>query len=457
MALVLVKGCSSRWVRLLFGLAALAMVSSALAKKDDREPAVPAKSTGGISLSFSVNLPLESPEHEPDELLILWHTAEEARVGRRWMQKRYGLAPVQVDQLNALGLIMGQFKLGRSPSAQEIKKQLRQTHPRWVVDLNTRNSLLADSSTAAAAPVPRLFALKQLGLSPTDDASPTPMRLGVADTAFELWTPLRVSRLVVHDVLGVNDVPASTEHGTAIARLIAGAPLTNGFSGVAQGVELFWARTVRIADGQPRSNTAIMTRAVNWLAEQGVTVINISQGGPGDDVLKEVFARLVERPVLVVAAAGNSGPSAGPVFPAAYPGVLAVTAIDADANAYALANRGGYISLSAPGVDVWVPSTALDQNSGPMRGGQYLSGTSFASALVAGSLAYADRNLWQASNGARIARLCGSARDLGEPGRDPVFGCGLLRLPRTEGQPSPAVDRSSDRLRGLATQTPRLR
>lgn len=432
MALVMVKGRWHRWRSLLFGLAALAMVSSALAKKDDREPPVPAKPAGSINLKFRVNLPLDSPEHEPDELLILWHTAEEARVGRRWMQKRYGLAPVQVDQLDALGLIMGQFKLGRSPSAQEIMKQLRQTHPRWVVDLNTRNSLLTEASTAVAAPVPRLFALRQLGLNPADEGHPTSMKLGVADTAFELGTPLRVSRLVVHDVLGVNDVPAPTEHGTAIARLIAGAPMANGFSGVAEGVELFWARTVRIVDGQHKSNTAIMTRAVNWLAEQGVAVINISQGGPGDYVLKEVFAQLVGRPVLVVAAAGNSGPNAGPVFPAAYPGVLAVTAIDCNAHVYALANRGGYISLSAPGVDVWVPSAAPDQNSSSAMRGQYLSGTSFASALVAGSLAYADGNLWQASNGARIARLCGGARDLGEPGRDSVFGCGLLQLPRAE-------------------------
>lgn len=435
----LIKGlrpaATNLWLRVMLGLAAVIMMTSAPAQEGVHEPARPQRAFGGIGLSFNFNLAQPAPDHEPGELLILWHEADEAAEGQKWMRDRYGLEPEQVDQLDALGLIMGQYKFGQSPSAQEVKKQLRRDQPLWVVDFNTRNSLLADSATLPVPPLPRLYALKQMGLGTAGVGRSASLKLGVADTGFDLATPLRVSRLVVHDVLGAADAPAPTDHGTAIASLIAGAPLGNGFVGASHGLELFWARTVRMSDGQPRSNTAIMSRAVNWLAQQGATAINISQGGPGDDVLKEVFAQLVGRLVLVVAAAGNGGPRAAPVFPAAYPGVLAVTAVDADLHPYAQANRGGYISLSAPGVDVWVPSTMPDQNLAQPRGGRYVSGTSFASALVAGSLAQANEGLWQVSSNARIDRLCRSARDLGELGRDPVFGCGLWHVPNAETHP----------------------
>jgi len=424
---------------LLLGLCAAASVADAPAQVAG-EPVAVAQLTGGFGFNIDLSRLLSSSvEIEPGELLILWHGAEESKDGLRWMKDRYQLDPVQVDVLDALGLILAQFKTG-SPSAQDIKAQLRREQPTWVVDLNTRNVLLADPGGLPAASMPRLYALGQLGLSPTAVDPPRAFRLGVADTAFELTTRLHVGRLVVRDMLEGADVPAPVDHGTAIARLIAGAPQPNGFSGVSRGFELFWARTVRMVDGQPRSNTALMSRAVGWLADQGVDAINISQGGPGDDILKEVFARLTARSILMVAAAGNGGPRAGPVFPAAYPGVLAVTAIDAQAHIYAQANQGSYVALAAPGVDVWVPATTADQEGGQARGGQYLSGTSFASALVAGSLAHADAALWGVPSSARIARLCSGARDLGEPGRDPVFGCGLLRL--TE-EPGPTLTGAS--------------
>lgn len=412
------------------------MTAAALAQGGVPAPSETKPSAGGVGLSFSFTWPSDSGDsvdHEPNEILILWRTDEEAKAGQRFMQRRYGLTPAQVDPLTALGLIMGQYKLGRSPTAQELKAQLRRARPGWIVDLNTRHSLLGDHTTLSTAP-PRLYALQQLGLSAGDDALRSSMSVGVADTAVELGTALRVGQLVQHDTLEKGDVPAPTDHGTAVARLMAGAPQANGFSGVANGIDLYWARTLRMVDGRSRSSTAIMSRAVNWLAAQGVAVINISQGGRGDDVLKEVFARLVAGPVTVVAAAGNSGPGAGPIYPAAYPGVLAVTAIDNQSRVYAQANHGAYISLAAPGVDVWVPATRPSSNfdADDPRSGNYLSGTSFASALMAGALVHADAGLWRTSASERIARLCAGARDLGEPGRDTTFGCGLLQFPRTE-------------------------
>src|SRR3546814_4413372 len=81
----------------------------------------------------------------------------------------------------------------------------------------------------------------------------------------------------------------------------------------------------------------------------------------------------------LVAAAGNEGPHAAPVFPAGYPSVLAVTAVDASLQPYRHANRGDYIDLAAPGVDVWSARRG--------QGGRYNSGTSFAAPFVAAAAA----------------------------------------------------------------------
>jgi subtilisin family serine protease len=122
--------------------------------------------------------------------------------------------------------------------------------------------------------------------------------------------------------------------------------------------------------------------------------------------------------IVMVAAAGNAGPTAPPAYPAAYPGVIAVTAVDAADRRYMHANRGRYIAIAAPGVDVLAP----------VDGGQHelLSGTSFATAYVSGIAALLlerDPSL----DPAAVARLIAAAADdLGPVGRDDDFGAGRI-------------------------------
>jgi len=107
-----------------------------------------------------------------------------------------------------------------------------------------------------------------------------------------------------------------------------------------------------------------------------------------------------------------------PRYPAAYPGVIAVTAIDADGKVYRHAGRGPHLDYAAPGVDVWAASSQADS------GFERVSGTSYATALVTGLVAY-----YRAESGndeGWEALLENELIDLGEPGFDPVFGRGLL-------------------------------
>ena len=86
------------------------------------------------------------------------------------------------------------------------------------------------------------------------------------------------------------------------------------------------------------------------------------------------------------------------------------------------------MGLAAPGVDVWVPVPAAAVPGAAAMPGQYVSGTSFASALVSATLARAGAAWWQLPKPTQLASLCQTATDLGSPGRDAVYGCGLLSL-----------------------------
>lgn len=369
------------------------------------------------------------PAHEPGQLLVLWPNQTEADAGLALLASRYRQRPRLLLPLPALGVVIAQLQLPDTRAALALRDTLRAEQPGWVTDQNARSSLQG-AAAPSAAPAPRLYALQQLQLGDQPLAASPPLKLGVIDAALDPALPLHTSARSQRSVLGPADVPAPIDHGAIVAQLIAGPPLANGFAGATAalqpGVHLLWANAVRQVNGQPRSHSLHTLAALDWLLAQGAQLINLSLGGAGDAVLEAAFARLRDRPVLLVAAAGNNGPDAAPVYPAAYPGVLAVTAVDAARQPYAQANHGPYVGLAAPGVDVWVPVPAAAVPGAAAMPGQYVSGTSFASALVSATLARASAAWWQLPKPTQLASLCRASQDLGASGRDPVFGCGLL-------------------------------
>ena len=120
---------------------------------------------------------------------------------------------------------------------------------------------------------------------------------------------------------------------------------------------------------------------------------------------------------MIVAAAGNNGPGAEPSYPAAYPGVIAVTAVDQELNVYRRATQGGYVDLAAPGVNIW---TASSKGSGTLK-----SGASYAVPFVsaATSLLLASNPRWTKVVQSGLER---APATLGS-GWDPTYGFGLIR------------------------------
>lgn len=211
-------------------------------------------------------------------------------------------------------------------------------------------------------------------------------------------------------------------HGTAVAALLVGDPATRS-PGLVPGARLIAVDAFHRAGVDERVDVFTLIESLDFLAEQGAEVINLSFAGPANAVLAETVSRLSEdNRIVLVSAAGNAGPRAKPQYPAAYDEVLAVTAVDRRGNVYRRAGRGEHIDLSAPGVNVWTAAS--------ISGARWKTGTSFAAPFVTAAAAILRENQPDLGADAIREELRQRATDLGEPGRDDVFGAGLLNPPQ---------------------------
>jgi subtilisin family serine protease len=141
--------------------------------------------------------------------------------------------------------------------------------------------------------------------------------------------------------------------------------------------------------------------------------------GPANHALEQVVRRAHARGVLLVAAVGNDGPAAQPLYPAAYPDVVAVTAVDARGQVLPEACRGPHVAFAAPGADMAAAGLGNSLYATPR-------GTSFAAPLVAGLLAANLHTFDRSAANLAVIALARGATDTGAPGRDVVYGHGLV-------------------------------
>ena len=174
--------------------------------------------------------------------------------------------------------------------------------------------------------------------------------------------------------------------------------------------------------GDERADVFSLTAGMDYLAANNARVINMSLAGPSNSVLERATAKLVARGTIIVAAVGNGGPKVDPAYPAAYPGVVGVTAVDSRGEVYRRAGQGEQVDLAAPGVEVWTAAS--------VKGAKPKTGTSFAAPFVTAAIA----SLLAAELGLNTdevaTRLATSALDLGNAGRNPVFGHGVVQAAR---------------------------
>jgi subtilisin family serine protease len=213
------------------------------------------------------------------------------------------------------------------------------------------------------------------------------------------------------DALGPSE-PHS--HGTAVAGAIAAH---SRLMGVAPGAHVLAVRAFGPASQGAEGTTFNILKGLDWAASNGARIFNMSFAGPADPSLSRALAAAKKKGIVLIAASGNAGPKSPPLYPAADPNVIAVSATDADDKLFAMSNRGDYIAIAAPGVDILLPAP----------GGKYqvYSGTSFAAAHVSGVAALILDRRPDLKPDQVKSILLSTARDLGPKGRDPQFGAGL--------------------------------
>jgi minor extracellular protease Epr len=251
--------------------------------------------------------------------------------------------------------------------------------------------------------------------APTSAKAPSPadadsgIHVGVIDTGADSAAPGLGERIGSSRAFGGAYTPRA--HGTHVAQIL-----------VRQGVRVDVADVFQTdAGGAPLATAESIARGIDWMASRGVPVINVSITGPRSALLSEVVARAIARGSIIVAAAGNDGPAAPAVYPAAFPEVVGVTAVDADGRIYRRANRGDYVDFAAFGVRV-----PVDAGGGRL---EYVTGTSYAAPLVAAAVARHYRAPRPGEAPAEVGVLRGRAVDMGDRGRDPIFGWGLVPPP----------------------------
>lgn len=290
-----------------------------------------------------------------------------------------GFGVVSTEELGELGLTVVRLSVPAGLTLARAQKLLAERLPDSEISADTLNFTSGSSTSAAkrAAPAAMPAIATPVGVIDGGSALPVTATRGFASGA-----------------------PRSSDHGSAVVSLLQ-------FAGV---------RRVMLADvyGQDRAggNALAVARALDWLLGAQVRVVSVSLVGPANPVVARAVAAAQRKGAVIVAAVGNDGPAAPPAYPASYPGVIAVTAVDGRNRALIEAGRAGHLDYAAPGADLFASNATGRRIK--------VRGTSFATPLVASRVAVA------LPSGNVRARLDAEAIDLGGKGADSIYGRGLL-------------------------------
>jgi hypothetical protein len=353
-------------------------------------------------------------DYVPDEVVVA-NLADDARddIGR------FGFVVLGEQRLGSLGLTVTRLRVPRQMTAPAARTLLTSQYPGVLVDLNA----IYRPQGQLVLP-PRDYPAKLIGWGDAPRGCGDGLRIGLLDTAVDTGSPgLRGARIVQQSFLPAGARTASTEHGTAIAAILV-AQQSAGGAGLLPGAELAVAGAFGAdAEGIPIADVMALVGGLDWLVGLRTPVVNMSFAGETNAVVALALRQVTAGRAIVVAAVGNGGPTAPPAFPADQPGVIGVTAVDNQSRPYADANRGDHIDFAAPGVRVWTP-------------GHFYTGTSFAAPFVTAAVAARLSHGAAADADAIADSLATTAIDLGRPGKDPVFGRGLIQLPNPCSQPT---------------------
>jgi subtilisin family serine protease len=327
------------------------------------------------------------------------------------LARRHGLERISSENLPLLGSTIGLFRIVDRRPLETARRQFAADASVRSVQFNFRYFLQQQRKTTTEGDAAQ-YAVAQLRLPQAHQlVRGMNVTIAVIDSGVDARHPELANSVADNfDALGSKEGPHV--HGTGIAgAIVAHARLM----GSAPEARLLAIRAFG-GGSKGESTSYVIIRGMNYAAEHGAQIINMSFAGPKDPLIERAIAATAARGILMVAAAGNAGAKSPPLYPAANPNVIAVSGTDAQEKLFAASNRGNHIAIAAPGTDIFLPA--------PDEKYQITSGTSFSAAYVSGVAALImERNPALKPNDV-LAILMKTARDLGTPGRDDLFGAG---------------------------------
>ncbi|HEV7407590.1 MAG TPA: S8 family serine peptidase [Bradyrhizobium sp.] len=328
------------------------------------------------------------------------------------LARRHRLTRIGSQELPFIGSAISLFRIADRRSVENVRTELAADASVRSVHLNFRY-VLQDQKSVPAEGDPAQYALAKLRLPEAHALSRgANVTVAVIDSGIDVAHPELADAIVESfDALGTKEGPHV--HGTGIA----GAIVSHArLMGSAPKARILAIRAFGAAANGAESTSFVILKSLDFAAMHGAQIVNMSFAGPKDPLVERGIAAAATKGMVLVAASGNAGPKSPPLYPAANPNVIAVSATDAHDRLFPASNRGGHIAVSAPGVDIFLPA--------PDGKYQMTSGTSFSAAYISGLAALMMERNPQLVPAEVRAILTKTARDLGTPGRDDLFGAG---------------------------------
>jgi hypothetical protein len=365
------------------------------------------------------------------------------------LARRHGLARLQSQYFPLVSATIGLFRISGRRSFEAVSREFGADPSVRSVQPNYRY-VLQDQAAALTEGDPAQYANAKLRLPQAHTlANGAGVLIAVIDSGIDASHPELANAIAERfDALDSREGPHA--HGTGIAGAIAAhARLMGG----APAARILAIRAFGDAPEGAESTSYVVLKSLDYAAAHGAQIVNMSFAGPRDRLVERGVAAVAARGIVMVAAAGNAGPKSPPLFPAANAAVIAVSATDARDRLLPASNRGSYIALAAPGVDILLPV--------PDGKYQMMSGTSFSAAYVSSLAALLLQRNPALRPGEVRAILTRTARDLGPPGRDDLFGAGEADayaavsatepIPVASASDAAAIEKASDRQQVSAT------
>jgi hypothetical protein len=331
--------------------------------------------------------------------------------------RRLGLATVASQGFGLSGGTLFRFRITNGRPVAEAIRALEAEHigtaqPNYVFKLQ-------QGTTQAARPGqgdPSQYVVNKLHLVDVHRiAIGADVPIAVIDSAIDARHP-ELAGAVIAEFDSIHNQDKPHAHGTGMAGAIAAH---RRLMGVAPGARILAVHAFSSnSRDSAEATSAHILAGIDWAIAKGARIINMSFAGPDDPMLQLALQRARDKGVILIAAAGNAGPKSPPLYPAADPNVIAVTATDANDKLMPQANQGPYVAVAAPGVDILEPA--------PNAGYQLTTGTSVAAAHVSGTVALLLDREPRLDAAAVLDVLTSSARDVVHQGRNDQFGYGIV-------------------------------